>query len=115
MSSFLPDDTPRKIADYLAKNRVCLPHDVTFERWAGVLEHYDRVKKWRWQSGLCFYAAAHLRESAHCTIIYVVWNRLYNAGIVPREADQTQGYTRARSAWAAALAAGIRLYIKENF
>lgn len=115
MSYFLPDeDTPHKIAELFATRPVRLPDDVTFERWEEVLEHYDQDGEWR-VSGLCYYAAAHLRESAYCPAVYAAWDQLYNAGIVPREADQTQGYTRARSAWAAALAAGIRLHIKENF
>lgn len=101
------DDTPRKIADYYHGNPVAELAD--FEDWAATLESYGPGNADCF--GLCFFAQSELGSSPFS--FYNEWESLYEADAVPSRADIDSGYTAARSAWAGALAEGLRLYIKE--
>lgn len=103
-----PDkETPRKIADYYHGNAVGELED--FEDWAATLESYGSGNEGCF--GLCYFAQTEL--TCHPINFYNEWASLYEADAVPACADFDQGYTKQRAAWAAALAAGLRLYVKE--
>lgn len=108
MRYFLPyADTPRKIADYYHSHPVAELAD--FEDWLYCLDAYNQNPQWLDAAGVCFFVR-QMQEWHNPISSSAEWDALHRAGIVPSAADSEHGYT---STWVTALAAGLRLYVKE--